>query len=88
MTRRDYILLASALNNAKPSEPCAIDVEAAWLACVYGIAQKLAQETPRFDSDRFTTACGVEHLDSCPTVDKESVLHPTCYCRRPYKVHA
>jgi hypothetical protein len=64
MTRKDYIALANALNNAKPRENSgcyAPDPNAtarmAWLAAVCGVSDALTKDNPRFDSDMFLMAC-------------------------------
>lgn len=62
MTRKDYVLLAAALKNARPWNYVANDkapASVAWLACVYGISGNLTGENPRFDCERFHRACGV-----------------------------
>lgn len=56
MTRKDYILIAAALKNAREVQPEAslgIDV-AAWHMC-----ESLARDNPRFDRERFLKAAGV-----------------------------
>ena len=68
MTRKDYVLLASALRNARPatyptlaegiSKPFAPDVMA-WLASVYGVSDALMRDNARFEPVRFQVACGV-----------------------------
>ena len=55
MTRKDYVLLAAAIASAD----CYDDGELIGPAVVQAIADALAQDNPRFDRDRFLTACGV-----------------------------
>lgn len=60
MTRKDYVLLATALASVKPGpEPLMRSIERAQHAkdCE-AIADALA-ENPRFDRERFLKACGV-----------------------------
>lgn len=56
MTRRDYELIANAVNNlwnVEDTDPYTIE-EAA-----HELAIALSHNNPRFDSDRFIYACGV-----------------------------
>jgi len=63
MTRKDYVLLATALRNARPGfyhdVTQASPAQTVWLASAYSVADALTKDNPRFDSDRFLTACGV-----------------------------
>lgn len=57
MTRKDYVLIAAALKDARASTPEAnhvgVDVAAS------NIAHALARDNPRFDRARFLKAAGV-----------------------------
>ena len=58
MTRHDYVALPAAMRLCRPKDvfrPEGI----MWLACVFSLAQSIARDNPKFDSDRFTAACGV-----------------------------
>jgi hypothetical protein len=64
MTRKDYILIAAALKEAKRQIPEG-GAHATWeyianatAACV--LAHSLASDNPRFDRARFLAACGVQ----------------------------
>lgn len=56
MTRKDYRLLASAIKNtlAPHNDPDTIGNVA------YAIAESLQFDNPRFNRDKFLTACGVK----------------------------
>lgn len=63
MTRKDYVLLANALRNARPTmytHAARMDHETnvRWLATVCSVSDALTKDNARFDSDRFLTACG------------------------------
>jgi len=63
MTKKDYVLLAQALRNAKPATLHTVTTHAdrlahtAWLAAACGVADALTADNARFDSDRFLRAC-------------------------------
>jgi hypothetical protein len=65
VTRRDYVLIADALRNAKPATLHTVVrhsdhiAHTAWLASCYGIAHAIRRTNPKFDADRFLLACGV-----------------------------
>ncbi|MGH7179106.1 MAG: hypothetical protein ACREJC_17140, partial [Tepidisphaeraceae bacterium] len=61
MTRKDYILLAVALRNARPPDGETRNARLAWLAAVCGVADACTRDNPRFDSDRFLNACDATH---------------------------
>jgi hypothetical protein len=58
MTRKDYQLIADAINLSKWSSGNDIHLETI-RTVAQDLATKLAQENPRFDRARFLTACGV-----------------------------
>ena len=60
MTRKDYVLLAQALNDAYPEyrEP---DMLQQWGVTVQRIADALADDNARFNSQRFIDACKAGH---------------------------
>jgi hypothetical protein len=68
MTRKDYVLIAAALKDARPipkHELYALDHNERLCADTYrnvarSIADALAKDNPRFDRERFLTACGVQ----------------------------
>ena len=59
MTRKDYVLLAHALHASKPrpQESDYLSASLQWGADVQSIARALQGENPRFDAERFVTAC-------------------------------
>lgn len=57
MTRKDYIAIARALNNAKPEGPLAAFRQ--HTQDCNAVADALQRDNERFDRDRFLTACGV-----------------------------
>ena len=62
MMRKDYVRLADALRSAKPSlDVPTIAKREAWLAAVHVVADVLARDNPRFNRERFLSACGVSH---------------------------
>lgn len=62
MTRKDYVLIAAALQRAqaashyRETQEAMLEMHA---ACVHGVADALALDNPRFDTERFLKACGV-----------------------------
>lgn len=62
MTKRDYILIAAVIHHEADEARTRKDITA--LASVSHIARymsaKLSHDNPRFDVDRFLSACGVE----------------------------
>ena len=64
MTRKDYIAIAAALNDTLlidcPSVEFLNGAKAAAISASGRIADVLARDNPRFDRERFLTACGVE----------------------------
>jgi len=59
MTRKDYVAIAAAINQAVPLYPSPAGANA--LRCVsLEIADKMANDNPRFDRARFLKACGVQ----------------------------
>lgn len=62
MTRKDYIRIAEAIQSARYTCSQA-GTETANKACnvvAFEFARLLAADNPRFDRERFLTACGVE----------------------------
>lgn len=61
MTRKDYVLIAEALRITNGSIKVApYDAETALGLVAEVIADRLENENPRFDRERFLTACGVK----------------------------
>lgn len=66
MTRKDYVLIADAVRSTKPvsgpglsaAELTGQQAQYEWTAGV--LAGRLAVTNPRFDRQRFLTACGVQ----------------------------
>lgn len=57
MTKKDYILLAQAIKQAKPE---GIEEErAVWLQVVGALSYVLGIDNPRFQALKFKEACGV-----------------------------
>ena len=63
MTRKDYILIAAALERSKPLPIANPKMDAVrrsvFEMAARNIADALAQDNPRFDRERFLKACGV-----------------------------
>lgn len=64
MTRKDYILIANALRDARPLEYPEVyrkldPLSRQWEACVRNVARALHRDSAEFDDDRFLKACGV-----------------------------
>ena len=55
MTRKDYVLIASALKANRDKWV----VTPTWLDAVYSVADALKADNARFDRARFLAACGV-----------------------------
>ena len=65
MTRKDYTLIARALEVAQDTHPDAGGEHGAadqWWCVVVGISAALAYDNPQFDKAKFLTACG------CPAI--------------------
>lgn len=64
MTRKDYVLLADALNRAARNLTAAgltdHSAHTCWCECAATIADALAEDNPRFDRERFLKAAGVQ----------------------------
>lgn len=54
MTRKDYALLASAFRDNKPNFVAEREI---WADVARALSDKLAQDNPRFDRERFLTSC-------------------------------
>ena len=65
MTRKDYILIAAALNSALQTPDywyasnCDSQYEKGAKSAINALAVSLASDNPRFDRERFLKACGV-----------------------------
>lgn len=69
MSKKDYQLVAAALRKTEPTDPNTVDdvvlraaVRAArlqWLDTLNAFMDLAEKDNPRFDRDRFLTACGV-----------------------------
>lgn len=58
MTRKDYILIASALREARLSDDEATqETDEQWTRVVNRVARALANDNPSFDRARFVAAC-------------------------------
>ena len=57
MTRKDYVTLAKALRDAKPTKEDTRPAHVAWFAAVYSVSLALSRDNARFDSDLFHRAC-------------------------------
>lgn len=62
MTRKDYVLLAAALREARVEVTSneLYTVFKGWKRAVDALADALAKDNPRFDRDRFLAACDEE----------------------------
>ncbi len=59
MTRKDYVLIADALNAACPDTRRLVREYNGWRVTVCALANALARDNARFDQERFLKACGV-----------------------------
>lgn len=59
MTRKDYKLIAEALLDSKPAEPCESTVYVQFVFSCSRVANALESDNPRFDRNKFMKACGV-----------------------------
>jgi hypothetical protein len=62
MTKKDYIRLAAAMLETKPhgrATPSAAAALTQWSYMVRTLADALADDSPRFDRQRFQIACGL-----------------------------
>lgn len=59
MTKKDYILIASAIHSGKPL-PGAATAASVHEQIARAMADVLERDNPRFDHFRFLTACGVQ----------------------------
>ena len=64
MTRKDYVLIASALRSSRLHLPamdpqCRAGAKDQWEMTVEKIADDLERDNPRFDRGIFLTACGM-----------------------------
>jgi hypothetical protein len=59
MTRKDYVRIARALELSSPIVNHSSDLKAgwAWMTAVEHIVLELQGDNPRFDKERFLTAC-------------------------------
>lgn len=62
MTRNDFELIARALKDTKPQQPCTeINVRTQqWETDIKAIAQMLSNQNARFNFNTFYEACGLE----------------------------
>ena len=60
MTRKDYQLIADALNANKPHELATEIEKSRWAGILYDLGQALKSDNPRFDYGRFREACNAE----------------------------
>lgn len=59
MTKKHFQLVAAALLQSKPEEHWDPNKKAQYIVTVNRIADAFANEFPRFDRDRFISACGL-----------------------------
>lgn len=62
MTRRDFVLIAAALDRARQRITNMPEYHG-WLLCVKETTAALETTNDRFDVQRFITACGVQDAD-------------------------
>lgn len=55
MTRKDYVVIAKAFSVTRPAT--ATESHYQWLCDLHTIADVLATDNPRFDRERFVSAC-------------------------------
>jgi len=58
MTRKDYVAIADALRNVKPTASHVWELQ--WKSDRVALANVFAADNPRFDRDRFYKACNPE----------------------------
>lgn len=61
MTRRDFELIADAINEAKPAD--GMTPQEVWAGVVDSIGASLHADSGRFDFVRFEYACGVDEAE-------------------------
>ena len=63
MTKKDYIIIAEALKNAEPTETenDSGTAVSAWVKSIIKVCQALGRQNPRFDGQKFLTACGINN---------------------------
>lgn len=86
MTKKDFELIASSLSYCKPSKiakPQGFDDRfITWKGIVYDMTLNLASKNPRFQSEKFLKACGVEeNEDVCKKCYLEKGPFANCFCR-------
>ncbi len=73
MTRKDYIVIAGALERSKPmtglSESSLYQLES-WTETVLEIDRSLARDNERFNSTRFLSACGLTQHETNNTEEE------------------
>jgi len=84
MTRKDYVLLASAFFSCRPGfDSYSAERSEQWEADVRRIAQALASDNPRFDREKFLLACGYDsqlfRRIAFPSIDNTPVTYDTLY---------
>ncbi len=60
MTRKDYVLIAETLADLMADFNNGGDDTVSLTLVAVELAETLAKDNPRFDRDRFLTACGVK----------------------------
>lgn len=69
MTRKDYLLIASAIKlTATDIDECSIGTLALLAGVITRVGAALASENPRFDKARFYRDCGLHHTGKLPMV--------------------
>jgi len=63
MSKKDYILIANVIKGESSTWAKQSVGGRAVASVAFFFAEKLAKENPRFDRDRFLTACGIEDDD-------------------------
>lgn len=68
MTRKDYLLIVSAIKlTATDIDECSIGTLALLAGVITRIGAALAKDNPRFDLARFHRNCGLHHTGGLPT---------------------
>jgi len=60
MTKKDYILIAGAIKEAKDSFVDSKETEITIKKVIFTLANALSKQNPLFDFDKFAFACGIE----------------------------
>ena len=63
LTRRHFVQFAATLKHTRPSESASLNELRLWLRIANAIIRDLKSTNPRFDIDRFESACGLIEIE-------------------------